>query len=211
MISAHLRCGRRWAGLWVLALVAAAVATLVTATALVAASEPAGAHQVQQAQEQVHQQAQQVQQAGAVAPNRTFAVVVGESRILQVNGLVRVAIADPAIADVVVVSKTEVIVNGKGEGRTTLHVWDASGRSSYDVRVCVDNAGLIREIEETIGISGVRARFARSTLLLDGSVETDADSERAELIAKAYADKVLNLLTVRRPALPPPPPVVEAS
>lgn len=212
MISAYLHCGRRWAGLWALALVAAAVATLVTATAPAAASEPAGAHQVQQqAQEQVQQQAQRVQQAGAVAPNRTFAVVVGESRILQVNGLVRVAIADPAIADVVVVSKTEVIVNGKAEGRTTLHVWDASGRSSYDVRVCIDNADLIREIEETIGISGVRARFARSTLLLDGSVETDADSERAELIAKAYADKVLNLLTVRRPILPPPPPVVEAS
>ncbi|MDI6638484.1 MAG: pilus assembly protein N-terminal domain-containing protein [Bacillota bacterium] len=211
MISAYLHCGRRRAGLWVLALVAAAVATLVIATASAAASEAAGAQQVQQAQVQVQEQAQQVQQSGAVTANRTFAVVVGESRILQVNGLVRVAIADPAIADVVVVSKTEVIVNGKAEGRTTLHVWDASGRSSYDVRVCVDNADLIREIEETIGISGVRARFARSTLLLDGSVETDADSERAERIAKAYADKVLNLLTVRRPTLPPPPPVVEAS
>ncbi|MDK2931768.1 MAG: pilus assembly protein CpaC [Bacillota bacterium] len=211
MISAYLRCGRRRAGLWVLALVAAAVATLMIETASAAAFEAAGAQQVQQAQVQVQEQAQQVQQSGAVTANRTFAVVVGESRILQVNGLVRVAIADPAIADVVVVSKTEVIVNGKAEGRTTLHVWDASGRSSYDVRVCVDNADLIREIEETIGISGVRARFARSTLLLDGSVETDADSERAERIAKAYADKVLNLLTVRRPTLPPPPPVVEAS
>ncbi len=211
MILAHLHCGRRRAGLWVLALVAAAVATLVIATASAAASETAGAQQVQQAQVQVQKQAQQVQQSGAVTANRTFAVVVGESRILQVSGLVRVAIADPAIADVVVVSKTEVIVNGKAEGRTTLHVWDASGRSSYHVRVCVDNADLIREIEETIGISGVRARFARSTLLLDGSVETDADSERAESIARAYADKVLNLLTVRRPTLPPPPPVVEAS
>ncbi|MGE5587659.1 MAG: pilus assembly protein N-terminal domain-containing protein [Clostridia bacterium] len=197
MISAYLHCGRRRAGLWVLALLAAAVATFVIAAASAAASESAGA--------------QQVQQSGVVAANRTFAVVVGQSRILQVNGLVRVAIADPAIADVVVVSKTEVIINGKAEGRTTLHVWDASGRSSYDVRVCVDNADLIREIEETVGISGVRARFARSTLLLDGSVETDADSERAERIAKAYTDEVLNLLTVRRPTLPPPLPVVEAS
>jgi Flp pilus assembly secretin CpaC len=137
-------------------------------------------------------------------------VVVGESRILQVNDLVRVAVADPSVADVVVVSKTEVIVNGKKEGRTTLHVWDASGRSSYNVRVCVDNADLTREIEETIGMSGVTARFARSTLLLDGFVETDGDSERAERIAKAYADKVVNLLTVRRPALPPPPPAIDA-
>ncbi|MGE5541717.1 MAG: pilus assembly protein N-terminal domain-containing protein, partial [Bacillota bacterium] len=211
MISPCLPCGGKRAGLWVFSVVAAAVAALVIATASAAASETAGAQQTEPTPVQAQEQAQQVQQSGAVIANRTFAVVVGESRILQVNGLVRVAVADPTIADVVVVSKTEVIVNGKAEGRTTLHVWDTSGRSSYNVRVCVDNADLIREIEETIGMSGVIARFARSTLLLDGSVETDGDSERAERIAKAYADKVLNLLTVRRPTLPPQPPVVDAS
>lgn len=203
------------------------LAVLVAMAAFTALPQPAVAQEVQQAQEaqeawgvqeaheaQAAQEAQQARQAGAVTAvtaNPTFAVVVGESRILQVKGLVRVAIADPAIADVVVVSKSEVIVNGKTEGRTTLHVWDASGRTSYDVRVCIDNEGLLREVEETIGMSGIRVRFARSSLLLDGEVETDADSERAELIAKAYADKVINLLAVRRPTSPPPPPVVEAS
>ncbi|MGE5572152.1 MAG: BON domain-containing protein [Bacteroidota bacterium] len=234
MIRAHLRPGRSRASLRSLALVVAAVAALVIATAplatapAAAGSEPVRAQQVQQQSSQPGQQPTQQTGAGGpasasassstastatvgAAANRTFAVVVGESRILQVAALVRVAIADPTIADVVVVSKTEVIVNGKAEGRTTLHVWDAAGRTSYDVRVCVDNEGLLREIEETIGISGVRARFARSTLLLDGVVETDSESERAELVARAYADKVLNLLTVRRPTLPPQPPVVEAS
>ncbi|MGE5593773.1 MAG: BON domain-containing protein [Betaproteobacteria bacterium] len=217
MIRGHLSIRTKQNGLLALALIVLASATLAVAefaAAAGAAAAPAasGGLGAQLAQEPGQaQQAAQVQQPVAVTANPTFAVVVGESRILQVNGLVRVAVADPNIADVVVVSKTEVIVNGKAEGRTTLHVWDAQGRSSYDVRVCVDNADLVREIEETIGISGVKARFARSTLLLDGVVETDADSERAERIAKAYTDKVLNLLTVRRPTLPPQPPVIAAS
>lgn len=148
---------------------------------------------------------------GGRAESPAFAVVVSQSRILQVKDLVRVAVADPAIADVVVASKTEVIVIGKAEGRTTLHVWDSSGRTSLDVRVYVNNEELLREIENAIGMGELRARFARATLVLDGAVETDAESRRAELIAKAYADKVLNLITVKNPASPPPPPVIEAS
>ncbi|MGE5584345.1 MAG: BON domain-containing protein [Bacillota bacterium] len=224
MIRDHLHPERGRTSLRSFALVIVAVAVLAIATAPVATaqaaagSEPVRAQQVQQQSSQPEQQPTQPTGAGgpaspssSTAANRTFGVVVGESRVLQVAALVRVAIADPTIADVVVVSKTELIVNGKAEGRTTLHVWDAAGRTSYDVRVYVDNEGLLREIEETIGINGVRARFASSTLLLDGIVETDRESERAELVAKAYADKVLNLLTVRRPTLPPQPPVVEAS
>ncbi|MEW5865947.1 MAG: pilus assembly protein N-terminal domain-containing protein [Bacillota bacterium] len=151
------------------------------------------------------------QGVGGRAESPSFAVVVSQSRILQVKDVVRVAVADPAIADVVVASKTEVIVIGKAEGKTTLHVWDSSGRTSLDVRVYVNNEELLREIESAIGTGELRARFARATLVLDGAVETDAESRRAELIARAYADKVLNLITVKNPASPPPPAVIEAS
>ncbi|HAV21834.1 MAG TPA: type II and III secretion system protein, partial [Firmicutes bacterium] len=63
----------------------------------------------------------------------------GCSRILPVDGVVRVAVADPNIVDVLVVSKTELIVNGKSLGRTTLYVWDSTGCTGYDVRVLEDN------------------------------------------------------------------------
>ncbi len=149
------------------------------------------------------------QGAGGRAENSAFAVVVGGSRIMRVSDVTRVAVAEPAIADVVVASKTEVIVIGKSEGKTTLHVWDSSGRSSFDVQVCLDNEGLLREIEEAIGESGVRARFARTTLVLEGAVETEAESRRVELIAGAYADRVVSLLEVKNPTTPPPPPVVD--
>jgi pilus assembly protein CpaC len=140
-----------------------------------------------------------------------FGVVAGCSRILPVKDVVRVAVANPSIADVVVISKTELIVNGKSLGRTTLYVWDSSGRTGYDVRVCQDNQGLLVEISEVIGLSDVEVRFAKSTLLLEGTCETDAEYERADKIAKAYVDKVLNLITVLNPEAPPPPPTIDGS
>ncbi|HHX25185.1 MAG TPA: BON domain-containing protein, partial [Firmicutes bacterium] len=141
----------------------------------------------------------------------TFGVVVGCSRILRAEDVVRAAVANPNIADIVVVSKTEVIVNGKAEGRTTLYIWDSSGRVGYDIRVCDDNHEFLSEIHDTIGLDDLKVRFAKSTLLMEGTCETDAEYERADKIAKAYAEKVLNLITVLHPKSPPPPETIDAS
>ncbi len=151
------------------------------------------------------------EQLSAFTVNKPFGVVAGCSRILPVRDVVRVAVANPNIADVVVVSKTELIVNGKSEGRTTLYVWDSSGRTGYDIRVCQDNQGLIEEIHEIIGLKEVDIRLAKSTLLLEGTCETDAEYGRAEKIASAYSDKVINLITVLNPKVPPPPSTLDES
>lgn len=65
----------------------------------------------------------------------TLVVPPGESRIIAVTNLERVAVADPAVADVVVASRDEVIVNGKKPGRTSLHLWEGGHRRSFLVQV----------------------------------------------------------------------------
>jgi len=54
-------------------------------------------------------------------------VAVNQSRILTFSGVERVAVANPEIADVVVVSGTEVMLIGKASGVTNLHIWAAAG------------------------------------------------------------------------------------
>lgn len=149
--------------------------------------------------------------ASTFAVSKPLGIVVGCSRILSLKDVVRVAVANPNIADVVVVSTAELIVNGKSEGRTTLYVWDSSGRTGYDIRVYQDNEGLLREISEVIGLGDIEVKSAKSTLLLEGTCKTDAEYERVDKIAKAYADKVVNLVTVLNPKVPPPPETVDAS
>lgn len=145
----------------------------------------------------------QMEDLSSLAVSKRLGIVVGCSRILPVDGVVRVAVADPNIVDVLVVSKTELIVNGKSLGRTTLYVWDSTGCTGYDVRVLEDNEELLREISEVIGLPEVMVRFAGSTLLLEGICQTDDEYERADKIGRAYSDNVLNMITVLRPAIAP--------
>lgn len=151
------------------------------------------------------------EQAIVFAVSKPLGIVIGCSRVLTLEDVVRVAVANPNIADVVVVSKTELLVNAKALGRTTLYVWDSSGRRGYDIRVYQDNEDLLSEISEVIGLGDIEVRFAKSTLIIEGTCRTDAEYERVDKIAKAYADKVVNLVTVLNPKVPPPSETIDAS
>ena len=51
-------------------------------------------------------------------------LTVGESRILQVDNPKKIAVGDPKIADVKVVSEKELLLIGKSGGATSLIIWD---------------------------------------------------------------------------------------
>ena len=46
------------------------------------------------------------------------------------NDIVRVAVAEPKVADAVVVSPREVMINAKGAGYTTVIVWETARRGA---------------------------------------------------------------------------------
>ena len=53
--------------------------------------------------------------------------------------LQRVAVSEPKIADAVVVSPREVMINAKGAGKTTLVVWEQGGLPArFDINVAED-------------------------------------------------------------------------
>ncbi|NLY56770.1 MAG: BON domain-containing protein [Firmicutes bacterium] len=126
-------------------------------------------------------------------------VVTGESRILATSEVSRVAVGDERIADIIVVSPAEVIVNGKQPGVTSLHVWEKTGRREFVVKVYVDNSTLAAEIAEAIGDPRISVRVLRQTVFLEGTVDTAFAGQRAERIAEAYEAKVVNLLQVVTP------------
>src|SRR4051812_48303138 len=76
--------------------------------------------------------------------NRTLipadvAVEVNKSTILEnVAGVKRISVANSDVAEAVAVSRTEVLVNGKAPGTTSLVLWDLKNqRSMFDVHVGV--------------------------------------------------------------------------
>ena len=150
---------------------------------------PAGA----ESQENATEQAQ-----AEIAGNR-IAVAVNSSQILRSYGVERVAVANPEIADVMVVSGNEVMVVGKAPGRTTLHVWSWNGRSSYVVEVAADDVPIANEIRRILGIDNIKVSKVGKTVILQGRIADKYQQMRAEKIASAYGEKVVNLLEITQP------------
>ncbi len=71
---------------------------------------------------------------------RAMALIEGTGELLQFDrDIEKVAIAEPKIADAVVISARDVMVNAKGPGQTTLVVWESGNVPvRYNIRVAKD-------------------------------------------------------------------------
>lgn len=128
-----------------------------------------------------------------------IAVAVNQSRVMNVYGVERVAIANPDIADVVVVSSSEVLVVGKVPGVTTLHIWSAGNLESYQVEVGADDIPIANEIKNILKFEDLTVNKIGKTIILEGKVNSQYQKARAEKVAGAYGEKVVNLLEITKP------------
>ncbi|HHW15329.1 MAG TPA: BON domain-containing protein, partial [Firmicutes bacterium] len=141
------------------------------------------------------------------ADQEILVIPAGESRVLAVKNLERVAVADPAVADVVVASSGEIIVNGKKPGTTSLHLWEKGERRSLLIRVEVDLEEAVRQITGLLDDPAIQVKAVNGALVLAGTVDGPKAAERAEKLARAFSERVINLLQWKEaPAQPAPPP-----
>lgn len=129
-------------------------------------------------------------------------ITIGTSYLLECQGLDKVAVGDPAVADVVPVSTSQLLVNAKAIGTTNMFVWDkipSSRLRSYKVTIVPampDLTAVALRITADIGSSGIVARPAGSYILLEGVVTDPEASKRAESVATAYYKDVKNMVRV---------------
>ena len=134
--------------------------------------------------------------AAAAAP---IEVAVNQSQVMNFYGVQKVAIANPEIADVVVVSSAEVLLVGKSPGTTTLHIWSAGQRESFQIEVVTNDIPIANEIKSIIGLDDLKVRKIGKTIILEGKVNSQYQKVRAEKVAGAYGEKVVNLLEMTKP------------
>lgn len=126
-------------------------------------------------------------------------VNIGEAVTLAVDNVTKLAVADPAIADVAPLSAKEISIIGKKVGVTTLTVVRGDNPTQiYKVEVGADSAAAT--IRKMVGGSGISIRVVGENIILDGQVNDEIEAQRAVAIAGAFhKDKVINLLEVRTP------------
>ena len=137
-------------------------------------------------------------------------VRTGESTIIKTPGLTRVAVGDGKIAGVVPIADGEIVLNGKIAGRTSLFVWAASGRRTYDVTVREQNLDSLRAmLQNAVGEGDVRVDEFDRSLVLNGSVDTGERLARlSDVVSRftplASAGKytIVNAVTVAKPLGP---------
>ena len=115
-----------------------------------------------------------------------LSVSVNESRYVQEAGLSRVAVGNPEIADVQLLSAREFLLVGKKVGSTSLLVWGANGRQEYLVTVTGENSGLAAMIERAINLPGVTVQMVGDKILLRGTVMNQYEKDLALKIAGLY-------------------------
>src|ERR1043166_4315894 len=93
---------------------------------------------------------------GIALAQTEIALVEGRGELLRFqNDITRVVISEPKVADAIVVSPREVMVNAKGPGRTTLVVWETGAEPArYEVAVTKDMSeweAFRKHIQESAG------------------------------------------------------------
>jgi pilus assembly protein CpaC len=136
----------------------------------------------------------QSQQPQGSAPLR---VMVGKSLLINTTEkLSRISYTDPKIVNVQVITPTQILVHGLSAGEVSLLIWDELERSrSFDLRVDVDVSACAEEERRVFPDEAINVTASRSAIVLSGHVTTDEVSKRAEALAHAYAQTVVNVLT----------------
>ncbi len=141
------------------------------------------------------------------AGSRSLVLQEGTSRILQFDRMVRVAVIEPLVADVVVSSLHELLVYGKEVGSTQIYVWDRGGRHQYNVSVTAAPYAqqLAATLKEVLGSQFRYEVINGRTLLVDGTVASEAELQRTATIIEGLANqaKVINLTAVEDADLTP--------
>src|SRR5262245_9158941 len=133
-------------------------------------------------------------------------LVLGKSTVVDVPiAIKRASLANPAIADAIVLSPKQIYVTGKGFGSTNLTLWGKDDQilAIFDVEVALDVAGLTQKFSRLLpDETNLRLICSNDHLTLAGTVSSPAKLAQALAVAEAYAPKkVINLLKVY-PELP---------
>ena len=128
-------------------------------------------------------------------------LVVGKSTVVDMPvAIKRASLADPHIADAMVLSPRQIYVTGKGYGTTNLTLWGQDGQvlAILDLDVGVDVIRLKQQLAELLpDEANIRLRGTHDHVTLYGTVSSEARLSQVLAVAEAYAPKkVLNFLKI---------------
>jgi Flp pilus assembly secretin CpaC len=128
----------------------------------------------------------------------------GHSILIKAEGLTRVAVGDGRIAGVVPIGTSQVVVNAKAPGHTTVFIWAGGRRETYEVTVTEQELDdFAQMLRSAISAPGVQVVSFDHSIVVRGTVSDGAQFQqisdiltRFDPIAKAQSAVVVNAVTI---------------
>lgn len=124
-------------------------------------------------------------------------VLVGQSRVINFDRPVgRFSVSNPEIAEAVLVTPDQVIVNGKAFGQVNFIAWE-QGSGSYlvfDVYVRTNLSLIDSQIRALFPKEDIRLSQANGSVVLSGSVSDGKTLGQVQSVVEAAGFKVVNML-----------------
>ena len=129
-------------------------------------------------------------------------LLVGRSVVVDVDRpITRVSLTSADVADALVTSSNQLLVNGKAPGTISMFVWErAGGMRRFEVTVNRDMVALDRQLATLFPGESIQAQSSGRQIVLSGAVSRKDLAERAIDVAAGFVGKreeVVSLLRVQ--------------
>jgi pilus assembly protein CpaC len=135
-----------------------------------------------------------------VRTSQRLELVKGKSLLIETPvALKRVSLAEPEIADALVISPRQLYLTAKAVGTTTLTLWEENERvfAVYDLVISLDVLQLKEKLHEILPGEDIRVTATHETITLFGRISSAVKLSQALDVAQAFApNRVVNLLQV---------------
>jgi len=133
-----------------------------------------------------------------VGATRDLALEAGQNRLLVLSEEIgRISVADPAVADLKVVTPTQVLLTAKGVGATDLTIWNRNNQPLViALQVTKNLDGLRKQLKDLFPGENATVSAAGELVVLSGEVSDVRMPERMAEVARLHAKQVANLVKV---------------
>src|SRR6185503_13307245 len=124
-------------------------------------------------------------------------VLIGQSRVISFDQPIeRFSVSNPEIAEAVLVTSNQVVVNGKAFGQVNFIAWEKStGRFIvFDVYVRTNLSLIDSQIRALFPKDDIRLSQANGSVVISGTVSDPRIAAQADAVIQAAGFKTVNLL-----------------
>ena len=128
---------------------------------------------------------------------------INDTKVFSVHEPTRIAIGNPAVADVVKATEDSITVVAKTAGGTTLSWWDKFGEHSRYIQVYKQRMDRVKKridnLIESTGFTGLQTQALDSEgkVAIKGEVKTQADKDRLLGALADIKDDILDFINIR--------------